>query len=521
MTSHPVHADPVQGDPEQSRLGQTAEPVLTLRGLRLSYPGTRALDWSPEDAMVIESGRSHGLLGENGAGKSTLLSIISGLAAPAGGSMELLGRPYAPASIGEARSRSVEIVLQEPGLVPSLTVAENFLLGRGAVDSRAGVLIPGRALRAVEGALEQIASHVSPRAVAGSLSLEDRKLVELARAIHFRPSVLLVDEMSACLGHTRLRILFEALQAQRDAGVAVVYISHYLEEIARICDTVSVLKDGKLVRTVPAETDPATLTRLMVGRPTSVLYRDDHVAHHSDREVLAVSGLSRRGAFQDVSFTVGAGEILGVGGLVGCGSEQLARTLFGELLADAGSIRLHGERFAPRSERQAIRQGVAYVPPDRDREGVILRASVAQNIVLPTLRWRARAGVYSGRRDRMIARGLIAELGIRCRGEHDVPFNLSGGNRQKIVIAKWLVNPPQVLLLHNPTRGIDVAAKAEIYGLIQRLTRSGTAVVLVSDELAELRGMSDRILILRKGHMTHEAIRDERPTEDQLVSHMI
>jgi ABC-type sugar transport system ATPase subunit len=509
------------GSTSRKALG-TDGPALTLRGIRRHYPGTKALDWHDDTTLAIERGSVHGLLGENGAGKSTLLSAIAGLSPLTAGSMELLGRPYAPESVVRARRRGVEIVLQEPGLVPSLTVAENFLLGRGPVASRAGVVLPGRTVRAVGDALQEIAPHVSPRARAGSLNLEDRKLVELARAIHFRPGVLLVDEMSACLGHSRLASLFDALHRLRDDGVAVVYISHYLEEIHQVCDTVTVLKDGRLVETLPARTDTNTLTRLMVGRDIAgTLYRTDETAHTGGERALTVDGLSLAGSYNDVGFTLRAGEILGIGGLVGCGSQELARTLFGDLRADSGSMTLSGTPFSPTGPREAIRRGVAYVPPDRDREGVILRLSLLQNIALPTLRKRSLWGLYPGRADSGISTRLIDDLAIRCRGASDVPFHLSGGNRQKIVLAKWLVDPPSVLILHNPTRGIDVGAKSEIYTLIERLARAGTAILLLSDELPELLGMSDRILILRRGAMTYETHRDARPTEELLVSRMI
>ncbi|MEO3829751.1 sugar ABC transporter ATP-binding protein [Actinomadura sp. B10D3] len=500
--------------------GSTA--ALTLRGLRRHYAATKALDWTPDSILEIKKGEVHGLLGENGAGKSTLLGVIAGLTSPDGGSMELLGRPYAPGSVVEARRRGVEIVLQEPGLVPSLTVAENFLLGRGSVASRAGVLLPGRTLRSVGDALQRIAPHVSPRVRADSLSLEDRKLVELARAVHFKPAVLLIDEMSACLGHDRLGLLFDAMRGLTDAGVAIVYISHYLEEVHEVCHTVSVLKDGRLMRTLPGDSDPDTLTRLMVGRPTGALYRADTEARTGGEEVLKVTGLTLQDAYEDIDLTVREGEILGIGGLVGCGAGHLARTLFGDLRADSGTVTLGGRPYAPAGPRQAIRLGVAYVPPDRDREGVLLRSSLSQNITLPTLRQRSLAGgLYGGRADAGITERMIKDLGIRCRGGADLPANLSGGNRQKVVLSKWLVDPPKLLILHNPTRGIDVGAKAEIYALMQRLARAGTAILLITDELPELLGMSDRIVMLRRGAVSYRTVRDARPTEETLVSRMI
>jgi ABC-type sugar transport system ATPase subunit len=435
--------------------------------------------------------------------------------------MELLGEPYAPMSVNDARRHGVEIVLRERGLVPSLTVAENFMLGRHAGDSRFGVLIPGRTTGAVKGALAEIASDVAPTTMGSQLSLEDQKLVELARAIHFKPKVLLVDEMSACLSHMKLDVLFATMRRLRDSGVAIVYISHHLDEIRGLCDRIAVLKDGHLVGVLPGDTDETRLTTLMVGRAPTSVYRDDFKANTGGAERLKVTNLSLPGAYTDVSFAVHAGEILGIGGLAGCGSEQLARSLFGDVRPQSGSMTLLGAPYAPTSPREAIRRGVSYVPPDRDREGVILRARVAHNITLATLGDRAVMGVYPGAEDDPISQRMISHLDIRCQGPQDFPFNLSGGNRQKMVLAKWLVRPPLVMVLHNPTRGVDVGAKSEIYGVVRRMTEDGTAVVLVSDDLPELLGMSDRILILRRGAVTLESIREDRPTEELIVSYMI
>ncbi|MEJ7635738.1 sugar ABC transporter ATP-binding protein [Aeromicrobium sp.] len=499
-----------------------AEAVLRLTGIQRHYPGTKALDWLPQTTVEFGRGRIHALLGENGAGKSTLLNVVAGLVQPTGGSMELCGESYAPASVHAARSSGVEIVLQEPGLVPSLTVAENFLLGRGRIATWGGVIIPGRTVAAVGDALTEIAPHIRPSRLAGDLSLEDRKLVELARAVHFDPEVLLVDEMSACLSHTRLDVLFSVMQRLRDAGKAIVYISHYLEEIASLCDVVTVLKDGRVVDTLPADTSTEELTRLMVGRiPTSSLYRADSTSISGSDQVLDVRELAVDGMFSGLSFSVKAGEIVGLGGLVGCGTEQVGRSLFGDVRAASGTITLDGAPYAPANPRQAIRRGVAYVPPDRDREGVILRASIADNIALPTLGMRSRLGTYSGRADAKIAASMVETMGIHTTSTAALPFNLSGGNRQKVALAKWLVDPPRVLVMHNPTRGIDVGAKAEIYLMIERLAADGAAIVLISDELPELIGMCDRIIVFRRGHATYEANRNDTPTEELLVSHMI
>lgn len=499
--------------------------VLRLRGLRRHYPGTRALDWAPGDELEVRAGTVHALLGENGAGKSTTFAAIAGTTRLDAGSMELLGRPHRPRSVGEARTASVELILQEPALIPSLTVAENFVVGRprgAAAESRAGVLVPGRAGRIAAGALSGIAPHVAPSARVGSLSLEDQKLVELARAVHFRPALLLVDELSACLGRAGLDVLHRVLREQRDAGTAVLYISHYLEEVAEACDVVTVLKDGRLVETLPATTAVDELTRLMVGRPPSELFPTRAArARPTGEPVLRLSDASVAGALAGVSLEVRPGEVLGVAGLVGCGSETLGRLVFGDVRLTGGGMTIDRAPYRPRGSRDAIAAGVAYVPPNRDTEGLVLRASVADNLLLPSLRHRSRAGVYSGLGDAGTVRDLVLRAGIKCRHPRQPPIGLSGGNRQKVVLAKWLVRPPRVLVLHNPTRGIDVGAKAELYAQVRALASAGTAVLLISDELPELLGLSDRLLVMRRGAVTAHLTDLATATEETVLGHMI
>jgi ribose transport system ATP-binding protein len=496
--------------------------VLQLRGIQVSYPGIRALDWAADDELCVRAGTVHGLLGENGAGKSTLFRVISGGTVSDAGRMRLLGDEYRPHSVPDAHHHGVELVLQEPGLVPSLTVAENFLLGRSSLqsDAAAGCVVPGRARRIVSEGLARVAPHVSPHVRAGELCLEDQKLVELARALHFRPRVLLVDELSACLGRRGLDILFRVLDEERRAGTAVLYISHYLDEVATVCDVVTVLKDGQLVETLPATTDHDRLGSLMVGRPTSALFPARTPPATQQAQVLEADALSLPGAFADVSLTVRRGEVVGIAGLVGCGSAELARALFGMARPASGSMRLAGTSYRPRGPREAIGLGVGYVPPDRDREGLLLRAPIAANLALTALRRRSRLGVHLGSHDNRIARDLIGRVGIKCRGPRDLPHGLSGGNRQKVVLAKWLVDQPTLLVLHNPTRGIDVGAKAEIYARIREVATTGTAVLLVSDELPELIGLSDRLLVMRRGRVTHHTTSTEA-SEDSLLAHMI
>lgn len=499
--------------------------MLGLIGLRKEYPGGLvALRWDDDASVEVRSGEIHGIVGENGAGKSTLFGVVAGLLPLSAGMRTLAGEPYAPASVAAARRSGVEIVAQEPGLVGSLTVAENFFIGRGSDDPTSGGLRPQHGVHAARKALADIAPNVSPRAIASSLTLEQQKLVELARAVHFARSVLLIDEMSAVLDKDGLDILFRVLREQREKGLAILYISHYLEEVGLLCDRVSVLRDGQLITTIPiAEATPERLSTLMVGREIlSDMYPEIPSTSGAAIEPLfTATALSVAGEFADINLEVGRGEVLGIGGLVGCGSDTLARTLFGQRHATSGGMSLRGQPYRPRGPRDAISQRVAYVPPDRDREGLLLRSSIGNNITLAAMPRLSRAGFFPGSGERRRATRLIGELQIRCRGAADVPLNLSGGNRQKVVLAKWLTTTPELLILHNPTRGVDVGAKAEIYALIRRLADEGAAVVLVSDELPELLGMSDRIMILRRGTVSQVVRNSQHSSEHDLIAHMI
>ena len=498
--------------------------ALRLTGLRKEYPGVVALGWAPDDFLDIRRGEIHGFVGENGAGKSTLLSLVAGLQSPSAGFIELAGERLPHLNVSQARTAGIDIITQEPGLVGALTVKENFFLGRDGTGTKLGVVVnPHRATVVVREALKAVGLDTSPQATVLSLPLGEQKLVELARAIHFKPSVLLVDEMSACLDQSSRRLLFNIVRAQRDAGVTVLYVSHHLEEVSRLCDRISVLRDGAIVATLPAvDADDDRLTTLMVGRTMAHGLYPERVSSDRDGDVVfRATELGLRGRFANVSFDARRGEILGVGGLIDCGYDPLARALFGQLRPTSGAMTLRGRPYSPRSPRDAIAQRVAYVPPDRDREALLLTLPISANITLTALPRLSHAGLYLAASQRRPVAALVSRLSIRCRGGADLPMNLSGGNRQKVVLAKWLLERADFFVLHSPTRGVDVHAKREIYELVANLAKQGAAIVLVSDELLELIGMCDRILIMRTGDVTHEVARHLNPTEEDLITYMV
>jgi len=498
-------------------------PALRLRGIGKSFGPIPALRWAADASLEVAAGEIHGLVGENGAGKSTLLSVLAGVTRPDGGRLELDGVEWRPASVADARRHGVEIVLQDSGLVGSLSVRENFVLGRSAAQLRARRTRRARTAALVREALALVAPEVAPGDRADGLTLEQRKLVELARATCFRPRLLLVDEITACLGHDAAARMFELLRRERARGVAIVYISHYLEEVRQLCDRVTVLRDGELVTSLDAaRADDETLMSLMVGRqlaPTLRGLRDGGTA--TDRPLLEVRDLSLDEKITDVGFELRPGEILGIGGLVGCGSQELACVVAGALRAGSGSMHLDGRPYRPTGIRSAMRRGVSYVPPDRDREGLLLRQSISANVVLNALPDLAYRGLYTGLREHRRVEHLTAQLRVKCRSVRQTPLELSGGNRQKVLLAKALLTGPRLVVLHNPTRGVDVAAKADIYALLARLAADGVAILLVSDELPELITMSDRILLMRRGRITHETHRGDSPSEEDLITHMV
>jgi ABC-type sugar transport system ATPase subunit len=510
---HTDRTDPVIGE----NLG------LSVTGIRKRYPGTLAVDLDPDQRLDFRPGEIHGLVGENGAGKSTLVGIIAGIHRPTDGMLWLHGDPYAPSDAVDARRKGVDIVLQEPGLVDTMSVEENLLLGRESVYAPRIVFRPGTRRRMATEALQHIRRAIPLSLQAGRLTLEDQKFVELARAISLRPKVLVIDEMTASLSERGIPELFDILRSFRLAGGIVIYISHYLEEIAALCDRVTVMKDGRIVRTLQAsETTEDQLSTLMVGRDIKGrMYRSDTEARTSGDVVLEVENLRLGKKFDSVTFTLHRGEVLGIGGLIGCGSESLALSLFGDLKPDAGEVRIRGRSVQFGQPRDSIKAGMAFVPGDRDREGLILNLSLERNISLAALPWLQRAGMIAPGVERNIARRLIKELRVVSRSESDTPFSLSGGNRQKVVLAKWLVRDSDVLILHNPTRGVDVGGKADMYEQIRKLAARGVGIILISDELPELIGMADTMLIMRRGSVSASIRRDDQPTEEQLIGHML
>ncbi|HYF55683.1 MAG TPA: sugar ABC transporter ATP-binding protein [Salinarimonas sp.] len=483
--------------------------LLRLQGVTKAFGGVQALRGVSFD---LRPGEVHALVGENGAGKSTLLKIVTGALRPDAGAIEVGGTAVETHDPGLARARGIAAIYQQPALFPDLTVAENVALGLEAGGPWRRVRWSERTARA-RALLARIGADIDPETTAGQLTLPEQQLVEIARALGRDARILLLDEPTAALPETEARALFRVVDELRRQGVGLVYVSHRLEELFALADRVTVLRDGASVATRPMrELDRAELIRLMVGREVSAVYPP--AAGPAGDVLLELENVGcRASGVRGVSLQVRRGEILGVAGLVGAGRTELARILFGLTPADEGVLRLEGAPIVLRSPADAAARGIAYVPEDRRRHGAVLEMSVAANASLALLRSLSRAGFLDREREARMAEEAVRALSVRTPSIDAAVGTLSGGNQQKVVLARWLATAPKVLVLDEPTQGIDVGAKAEIHRLMRELAGKGMAVVMISSELPEVLGMSDRVAVLRRGTLAGVLAREEATAE--------
>jgi ABC-type sugar transport system ATPase subunit len=494
----------------------SSEPILELRGVSRRFPGVTAVD---QVDFALRPGEVHALLGENGAGKSTLIKIIGGAHSRDGGEMLLDGRPVAYSSPAAALADGIAVIYQELVLCPHLTVTENVLMGHLPLSG--GVAINWTEARSrVEAIFQQLGVSIPLNRRVERLSTAQQQLVEIAKALSRDSRILVLDEPSAALGRQDLDHLFTVIRRLRERGVAIVYISHRLEEVFEIADRISVLRDGRLVGTWPlAEVDMRRLVRAMTGRELGTMTVEEPDANAPLR--LEVRHLGRRGTFQDVSLQLRAGDVVGIAGLVGSGRTEVLRAIFGADQPDTGEILIDGARVRFSSPAQAVRHGMGLLPEDRKTQGLLLNRALRENVSLSSLTRFSRFGVLSLRREERVIRGLMANLQIAARGPGQLAATLSGGNQQKAVLARWIARQCRILLFDEPTRGVDIGAKEEIYRLIQDLAREGAAVLVVSSELKELFTMCPRILVMREGRLAGEfsgsSLREEEVVEAMLL----
>ncbi len=491
-------------------------PVLRLEGITKSFPGVKALKGV---SFEVREGEVHCLLGENGAGKSTLIKIMSGVHHADTGTMYLDGKPFRLSSPHEARQAGVATIYQELLLFPELTVAENIFMGHAPTSGWSGMDWPAMR-RETARLLASLDIHdLDPDAVVGTLSVGNRQRVEILRALSQDARILIMDEPTAALTEHDVQRLFAIVRRLRDRGVGVVYISHRLEEIFVLGDRITVLRDGEHVATrTVAETKPEELIQMMVGRQIDQLFPKETVP--IGEPVLEARNLRREPQTLDVSLTVRAGEIVGLAGLVGSGRSELAQVLFGITPATSGEIRVSGKAVKVSSPADARAVGIAYVPEDRATQGLVRPMTVRENFSMAILPRLAKSGFIDFGAEMNLARDGVKRFNVKTHTTEQVVNKLSGGNQQKIVLGKWLATNPRLLILDEPTRGIDVGAKAEIHRLMVELARQGLAILMISSELPEVLGMSDRVLVMREGRLVAEVPRSEA-TQNRVAAAMM
>jgi rhamnose transport system ATP-binding protein len=488
------------------------EHVLELKDVAKTFGSVVALR---SGSLTVDRGSIHALVGENGAGKSTLVKIIAGVHRRDSGTFRFLGDDVDFGSTAESKSAGIAVIYQEPTLFPDLSVTENIfmgrqILGRGRRIDRAAMHTEAERL------FTRLGVRIDPRRQARGLSIADQQIIEIAKAISLDASLLVMDEPTAALSGVEVERLFAVARSLRDEGRGLVFISHRFDEVFALCDAITVMRDGEYVSTdTIADTSVEQIVSRMVGREVAELF-PKVVAPLGDT-VLKVEGLSSTGVFRDIDFEVRAGEIVGLAGLVGAGRSEIARAVFGVDKYDAGSVTMSGRPVRAHDVRAAIASGMAFVPEDRRQQGLVTQSSVARNIASVIRRGLTTAGLLTSRREFRAAEPWAVRLEVKTSALDMAAATMSGGNQQKVVLAKWLATEPKLLIIDEPTRGIDVGTKSEVHRLLSDLAGQGLAILMISSELPEVLGMADRVLVIREGEMTAELTREEATPE--LVMH--
>lgn len=477
------------------------------------FPGVRALD---EVDFDCQKGEVHALVGANGAGKSTLIKILSGALRPDGGEIILRGEKVTVRSPFEAQKMGISTIYQEFNLLPELNVAENIFLGREPRASR--FFLDERTIyqRSRE-MLQSLGIDLDLKAKVGSLSVAQQQMVEIAKALSLNADIIIMDEPSAVVSGKELEFLFKIIRELKSKGVTIIYISHRLDEVFQIADRATVLKDGRVVGTVvTCQSDKFKLIRMMIGRDMAETY--PKVACSGEKEVLQVRNLTRKGVLSNINLSICRGEILGVTGMIGSGRTELARAIFGADPIDSGEVYLEGEKLDNLTPKRAINKGIALVPENRKEEGLVLGLPLRKNITISILERIKRFVFVDEKKEKEIVSQAVRDFDIKTPSLDQEVKLLSGGNQQKAVLAKWTRGSPKLIIMDEPTRGIDVGAKTEIYELMIRLAQQGTAIMMISSEIPEVLGMSDRIIVMRRGEISKEFLAAEASEEEILMA---
>ena len=469
---------------------------IEMRGIDKSFGSNQVLK---QAGFTLESGEVHALMGENGAGKSTLMKILTGVYTKDAGTVLVDGKEVNYKNPQEAEKAGIVFIYQELNVMFDLTVEENLFMGK-EIHGKFGICDKKAMQKKAQEALNILGVNISSKTVMAELSVGQQQMVEICKALMADAKVIIMDEPTAALTQSETVALFKVIESLRKKGVSMVYISHRMEEIFELCDRITVLRDGSYigVKNIP-ETNMNEIVKMMIGREIGERYPSRNVK--IGKEVLKVKGLTRKGTFHDVNFSVRAGEVLGVSGLMGAGRTEIMQAIFGNLSYESGTIEIDGKEVKISNPRQAMEHGIGFITEDRKTEGLMLDKSIRENISLCNLRRISKSSVISGEAEKNMVAEAIKDLHIKCFGSYHECNNLSGGNQQKVVLAKWILTNPKILILDEPTRGVDIGAKKEIYSIINKLAAQGVAIIMVSSELPEVLGMSDNIMVVREGEV--------------------
>lgn len=469
---------------------------IEMRGIDKSFGSNQVLK---QAGFTLESGEVHALMGENGAGKSTLMKILTGVYTKDAGTVLVDGKEVNYKNPQEAEKAGIVFIYQELNVMFDLTVEENLFMGK-EIHGKFGICDKKAMQKKAQEALNILGVNISPKTVMAELSVGQQQMVEICKALMADAKVIIMDEPTAALTQSETAALFKVIESLRKKGVSMVYISHRMEEIFELCDRITVLRDGSYigVKNIP-ETNMNEIVKMMIGREIGERYPSRNVK--IGKEVLKVKGLTRKGTFHDVNFSVRAGEVLGVSGLMGAGRTEIMQAIFGNLSYESGTIEIDGKEVKISNPRQAMEHGIGFITEDRKTEGLMLDKSIRENISLCNLRRISKSSVISREAEKNMVAEAIKDLHIKCFGSYHECNNLSGGNQQKVVLAKWILTNPKILILDEPTRGVDIGAKKEIYSIINKLAAQGVAIIMVSSELPEVLGMSDNIMVVREGEV--------------------
>ena len=490
------------------------ETILKVFGISKRFPGVQALK---DVQFELKKGEVHAVMGENGAGKSTLMKILLGIYIPNTGEMVFKGEKYEPRSPSDALSKGIAMIHQEISLVPTMTVAENIWIGREDKFTKLGIIDRNKLRRATSKILTQLGVQINPDIEVSKLNVANMQLVEIARAVSYDADIVIMDEPTSALTNTEIEKLYRIIRDMVSHGKSVIFISHKLDEVYSICNTITVLRDGQYIDTKSINGITGNqLVNLMVGRELKNMYPKD--VFPIGEPVFEVKRLTRKGVFEDISFSVRSGEILGFSGLMGAGRTEIMQAIFGIDKYDSGSLYLHGKEISVKAAKDAIRNRIAMVTEDRHRSGLVQMLSVKSNISLAYLGMITKIGFINRQKEQKDCESMVDAMSIKVASVDNEVSILSGGNQQKAIIGKWLLTEPEVLILDEPTRGIDIGAKTEIYKLMNEMAKEGKAIIMISSELPEIMGVCDRIIVVREGRIVAEHVRGDFSQETIMSS---